>query len=176
MTDKILYTSSEVKKERKRLFDKQNGIDPILNKKIEFKDSVCDHDHDTQYCRAALHRQTNAFEGLVFNAYRRCLQWVSDESLPYILRNLANYLEQDYSDNAIHPGHIKKICSIFNTLTEKQKEAILQALQETGSNSKQRKEVFKKLVLSRKYSYEYLKELILTLKEQDAVVKSTKED
>jgi len=176
MSSKLLFTPSEVKEERKRLFKLQNEIDPILKKKIDFKDSVCDHDHNTQYCRATLHRQTNAFEGLVFNAYVRCLKWVSDETLSNILRNLADYLEKDYSNNAIHPGHIKKICTMFNSLTEKQKETILQSMHETGSNSKQRKEIFKKLVLSRLYSYEFLKESILNLKEQDATTKSTKED
>ena len=93
-----LYTQNDVKRVRDELVKKQKGIDPVL--KEPFKEVPClDHDHTTQHVRAALNRNVNAFAGLVFNAYKRCLHWLTDKPLPDILRNLATYLEQDYSNN-----------------------------------------------------------------------------
>jgi len=172
-----LYTIKDVKRVRDLLTKEQENRCAITGLEIPPKQHVLDHVHDSnQYVRGVAHRQANAALGKIENLHVRYLSYWYPGKLSDFLRQCAAYLEQDTDTRFRHPGHIKKICSIFNTLTEKQKEAILQALQETGSNSKQRKEVFKKLVLSRKYSYEHLKELILTLKEQDAVVKSTKED
>ena len=57
-----LYTPADVKRVKDRLAKEQGGIDPIL--KEPFKETqVCDHDHTTQHVRAALNRNTNAFEG-----------------------------------------------------------------------------------------------------------------
>lgn len=58
-----LYTAAEIKRQRDLMVKQQGGIDPILNE--PFKEvAVLDHDHTTQHCRAALNRNTNAFEGL----------------------------------------------------------------------------------------------------------------
>jgi hypothetical protein len=156
-----LYTATDIKRERKRLLESQQNIDPILKEVIQEKDAVCDHCHVTQHTRAALHRQTNAFEGLVFNAYKRCLEWVTDKPLSEILRNLADYVEADYSDNPYHNAWLKRVSIDFNKLKESDKDRVLIVLdQPKGSNAKQRKELFRKAVLSRKFGYEYLNLII----------------
>ncbi len=162
---KVLYTPSEVKIERKRLFDIQKGVDPILKQKLDFDESVCDHDHTTQYCRAALHRQTNVFEGLVFNAYRRCLQWVTDKQLSDILRNLADYLDTDYSCNAIHANWQKKVFVWFNKLTANQQNEVLKTLgKQVGKNPAERKKYFKQVVLDRSLGYNTIRSTIERIK------------
>ncbi len=160
---KDLYTQSEIKEEKTRLYLKQKGIDPIFQEAIALKDSVCDHDHSSQHCRAALHRQTNAFEGLVFNAYKRCLAWVTDKPLPDILRNLATYLEQDYSENALHNGWMKACKVAFNRLNAKQMDSVLTALgRSAGKNLAERKKIFASLVLDRNLGYNSIKKQIET--------------
>lgn len=91
----------EVPDLRKRLLAAQRGICPICGKSILPKDAVLDHDHETGRCRQVLHRQCNSAEGRILYWLRR--SGVTDP-LNFI-RNLANYWEADYIDNAIHPSH-----------------------------------------------------------------------
>jgi len=155
-----LYTPADVKRVRDRLAEKQGGIDPIL--KEPFKETqVCDHDHVTQHVRAALNRNTNAFEGKVYNAWVRCLKWLSDKPLPEILRNLAEYYEQDYSHNPLHPGFLKRLCIDFASLPEGDKKAVLEDLgQSQGGNSTERKKLFKTALNTKQFSFEQIKKLI----------------
>jgi hypothetical protein len=163
---KDLYTSKEIAHEKQRLLRLQNGIDPILKILISDSEAVCDHSHESQHIRAALHRQSNAFEGLVFNAYKRCIKWVCDKPLPEVLRNLADYLEKDYSHNPHHSGWIKKIQTKFNTLKEKQKDDVLTNLgYDKQPNGLARKNMFKKAILSRQFGYPELKLIIEKQKE-----------
>lgn len=163
---KSLYTTKDVKDVRDKLANLQNGIDPILGE--PFKEViVCDHDHVTQHVRAALNRNSNAFEGLVFNAYKRCLSWLTDKPLPDILEGLAHYLRQDYNENPYHNGWIKKAKTKFNALSERQKDKVLVDLgYEKGANSKQRKDIFAKVVLDRKLGYDTIREAIQSAKEE----------
>ncbi len=155
-----LYTPADVKRVKDRLVKEQNGIDPIL--KEPFKETqVCDHDHTTQHVRAALNRNSNAFEGKVFNAWVRCLKWLTDKPLPEILRNLADYYERDYSHNPLHPGFIKRLCTDFNTLSEGDKKAVLEVLGKSqGGNSTERKKLFKSALMTRQFTYEQVKQMI----------------
>lgn len=155
-----LYTTSDIKRVRELLIKKQKGIDPIL--KQPFKETVAtDHDHDTQHIRAALNRNTNAFEGLVVNAYKRCLKWLTDVPLPVILRNLADYLEADYSHMAYHTDWLKRVKKDFGKLKESDKDKVLLELGSTaGKNSIERKKNLQSALLSRKFNYEVVRDLI----------------
>lgn len=155
-----LYTPADVKRVKDRLAKEQNGIDPIL--KEPFKETqVCDHDHTTQHVRAALNRNSNAFEGKVFNAWVRCLKWLSDKPLPEILRNLAEYYEQDYSHNPLHPGFIKRLCTDYASLNEQGKREILHLMgQPQGANGAERKKLFRSAILSKKFTYQEVKQMI----------------
>lgn len=147
-----LYTAAEVAAVRKQMVDAQNGIDPIL--KEPFKEPpVLDHSHLSQHCRAALGRNTNAFEGRVLGAYKRCLKWLTDKPLPEILRNLAEYLEQDYSDNPLHPSWIKYLTTKFRALSEPEKKTVLKSMSRPeGANAKERVETFSKALKSRQFT------------------------
>lgn len=163
---KSLYTAAEIKAYKEEQIKKQNGIDPILG--IPFpKGNICqDHDHFSQHCRGALHFQSNAFEGKVINAYVRCLGWLTEVPLPVILRNLADYLEVDYTSSPYHNGFLKKLKTMFNALNAFQQNKVLEKLGVTqGSNPSKRKELFSKVILDREKGFEYIRDVIYTVKE-----------
>lgn len=86
----------------------QKGMCPLLGQKIKFDKTVIDHDHDSGFCRGAIHFQANALEGKIKKAYYRtgCHKLVN---LPDFLRNLADYLEQNKSsEKLIHPSEAPK--------------------------------------------------------------------
>ena len=87
---------------REAKLKEQNGIDPITGLQIE--NPCLDHDHVSGRCRMVLERETNAWEGKVFNAWRRYLRH-KGVPLIYALVKLAQYHTQDFSQNAIHPKH-----------------------------------------------------------------------
>lgn len=163
-----LYNPKDVKRIRDEFVKRQNGIDPIL--KERFKEvAVLDHCHSSQHVRAALNRNCNAFEGKVVNAYVRCLKWLTDKPLSEILRNLADYYEDQervMHKNPLHPAWIKRVNIEFNKLTEASKRKILKHLGcEEGANASERKRIFNKLVLSRKFTYFTLLEVLKHSKE-----------
>ena len=162
---KSLYNAKEIKEFKESQIEKQNGIDPILGTSFP-KGNICqDHDHFSQHCRGALHFQTNAWEGKCVNAYVRCLRWLTDVPLPTLLRNLATYLEQDYSENPYHNGWIKCVKTMFNALNAKQQNQVLVKLDfPEGSNPAKRKELFAKVILTREFSFAILRDVILQVK------------
>lgn len=122
---------------------------------------ACDHDHSTQHCRGALNRNSNAFEGLVTNAYTRCLKWLTNVPLPDILRNLADYLEVDYTNNPYHVGWMKRVKIDFNKLSaSKQNEVLLTLGLSDGKNLAERKQKFSEIVLDRNNGYDKIKAVI----------------
>lgn len=163
-----LYTQAELKAERERLIKEQQGIDPIT--KQPFKEVICvDHDHTSQHIRGALNRNSNAFEGLVFNAYKRCLSWLTDAPLPIVLHNLAEYLEKDYSDNPYHTTFPKKLKTEFNKLSSVQQNEVLAQLgYDKGNNPKQRKDLFAKLTLDRELGYNTIMQAIKQVSNQES--------
>lgn len=161
---KHLYTPTDVAKVRKILFDAQAGFDPILQQPIDIKGAVVDHDHTSQRVRGVLHRQTNSFEGKVQNAYDRCLKWMSDRTLSDILRSLADYYEDTdriAHTMPIHPGFLKRLSTDFNGLNEQGKKEVLHLLQQPqGNNATERRKLFRKALMTRKFTYEQVKKLI----------------
>lgn len=163
-----LYTVADIKEYREMLLSRQNGIDPITGETLLAKDAVLDHDHVSQHCRGTLHRQSNAFEGLVANAYRRCLSWSTEIPLPIVLRNLADYLEVDYSGNAYHVGWMKRCLIDFKKLTASKQRAVLEAMdKDTEGNGKVRIEKFKAALLTKGYGYATVKYLLDQAQELD---------
>ena len=77
------------------------------------------------------------------------------------LRQAADYLEKEQDTRYVHPGWLKKSQTMFNSLPEGDKKAVLEALgQSQGGNSTERKKLFKKALLTRKFSYDQVKAMI----------------
>lgn len=92
--------NSEIPAYRENQLQKQSGLDPITMQKITVP--CLDHDHVSGVCRQVLDRETNAFEGKVFNAWRRYLRY-KGVTLTEAVNGLTRYYLQDYSCNPLHP-------------------------------------------------------------------------
>lgn len=163
MQDTIdLYTPADVKKVREQLIKEQSYMCALTDEPTDSKDYHLDHAHDdTQLVRGALHKQSNMMLGKIENIYIRYLSYWYPRDISSFLREAADYLDKPQDTRWRHPGWIKKIQTKFNSLPEGSKKVVLAALgQEQGGNSKQRKELFKKAVLSRKHGFKKISELI----------------
>jgi transcription-repair coupling factor (superfamily II helicase) len=150
-----LYTVKDVQRVREFLIEEQSNIDALTELEILPKQAVLDHSHDTQYVRAVISRQANAFLGKLENNFVRYLRHWYPETLSTFLRKAANYLEKPDDQRWVHPGWIKKVTAGFNKLPEAQKDVVLLNLgYEKGKNSTERKATFKTLTLDRSLGYE----------------------
>lgn len=109
----------DIHRVKEELLEKQNykcpvsGVDLVMN-----KESVVDHQHrlfknqplgedGAGLIRGVLQYQVNAWEGKVFNAFRRLGLHKFETSLPNMLINLGIYLER-YGTDYIHPSELPK--------------------------------------------------------------------
>lgn len=158
---KHLYNPKDVREVRELLYKEQKGKDAVTNLDLEFKDSVTDHDHKTQFVRAVLHRQVNSFIGKLENNFTRMISWWYDGTLPDFLRQCADYLEKEHKQEYLHPAWLKKCQTEFNKLPEASKASVLSSLgQANGRNGKERKEAFRKALMSREHTFEEVMSLI----------------
>ncbi|QOI72266.1 putative EndoVII packaging and recombination endonuclease [Erwinia phage pEa_SNUABM_50] len=143
-----LKNSKEAAKYRADLLKSQKGLDPIIKEKV--KDPVLDHNHKgEQECRAVLDRTVNSFEGKVQNAYDRYIKHLTDTDLPTILRNLADYYEQDYSNMHIHHTALTVDVRKFKSLPSAQQCSILESFNVVPeSNTAKRSNQARKLIKS----------------------------
>jgi hypothetical protein len=98
--------------------------------------------------------------GKLENLAVRYLYWYP-HGLPAFLRACADYLEKPHDRRWRHVGWLKKAQTMFNKLTEPQKKAVLRELgQFEGSNAKERKMLFQKALLTKKFSFDTIRETI----------------
>ena len=124
--------------------------------KISLEDAVVDHDHSTGVVRGCIHRQANAWEGKVYNAWKR--YGGNNANVTYVeaLRKLADYIEGDPFD-ILHPVWVTQLCKRFGRLTKKEQEFALKALKYKTSeinaciNSKQRIKLYRNFLTKDKY-------------------------
>lgn len=150
-------TGTQVKKYRDSLLKEQKNIDPIT--KTEITDPVLDHEHfDEQRCRGVLQREVNAFEGKVYNAYIRYIKHITDESLPDVLRSLANYLERDTGALKIHHTALTVDIKRFKNLPATEQIEILSSFGiQAGKNNVERAKQIKKFIKDGSFKmHEYL--------------------
>lgn len=95
--------AKELKAYRDQLLNSQGGLDPITGMRIE--DPCLDHDHKSGRIRGVLDRRTNAWEGKVINAWRRCGLQKAGAPLSWSLIQLASYIHEDYDSRPLHPAH-----------------------------------------------------------------------
>jgi len=114
------------RKELKEWRDKNTPkVCPIFG--IEMNDAVVDHDHETGMVRGVLHRQANAWEGKVFNAWKRFGGNNAKTSYPSALRALADYIE--FSRTLyLHPVGLKQLSKRFSRLKKEEQIFSLKAL------------------------------------------------
>ena len=145
---KRLKDSEDAASYRAQMIKKQHGIDPITESKIT--DAVLDHQHfGEQKCRAVLQRTVNAWEGKVQNSFNRYVRNHTDLSLPDVLRNLADYLEGDYSANAIHHSALTEDVKVFKNLpAAEQKQLLIKLGAEPAENVKKRSSQIRKFIKS----------------------------
>ena len=156
-----LYTPADVKKVRESLYKEQEGKDALTQLELPLDKLCLDHNHSTQYVRGVLHRQINCALGKLEGVHTRYLSYWYSGSLPEFLRQAADYLERGDDERYIHPGFLKKLSSMYNTLNEAGKKDVLQCMnQQQGANATERKAIFKKALLTKKFTYEDTRNLI----------------
>lgn len=140
----------EAKKFREELLTQQKNIDPILN--IPITRPVLDHQHFPNYnCRGVLQNEVNAFEGKVFNAYRRYLKHLTKAPLVDILKSLILYLEKDNTKMPIHYTAIKDELRPFKRLSAKEQINTLKGLNiAPACTAKKRLKQMQKVILEGK--------------------------
>jgi len=122
----LYYMSqNEIKNLKEKIWLKNNKRCPILQKEIPLDKMVLDHKHKLRSetpdkelgaCRESLEFRANAMAGKIENIYKRYGFHKEDLSLPEMLRNIADYLEngsyKDTYDNKdlyyIHPNEVPK--------------------------------------------------------------------
>lgn len=127
MNRRRLKDSKDAGKYRSELLKEQKGLDPIIKKPV--KDAVLDHKHyGDQECRAVLERTVNSFEGKVQNAFNRYIKHLTDANISTVLRSLADYYEQDTTQQPIHHTALTIDVKRFKALPAKQQIEILEGL------------------------------------------------
>ena len=162
-----LYSPKDVAKVREKLYNEQGGKDALTGLPLDYEQAVTDHNHNTQYVRGVLHRQVNAALGKLEGVHTRYLSYWYSDTLPDFLRQAADYLEKEQDTRYVHPGWLKKAQTMFNSLPEGDKKAVLEALgQSQGGNSTERKKLFKKALNTKQFTFEQIKGLIQERKKQ----------
>lgn len=159
---KHLYTPKDVSEVRKKLWESQDKKDAVTGVDLEFKDSVTDHDHQTQFVRAILHRQVNSFIGKLENNFIRMIRWWYKGTLPEFLRQCADYLEKNHPREYLHPAWMKRCQTDYNKLpSEASKRSVLIRMGSVdGKNGTERKKLFRGLLMSRKFSFSEIQQIL----------------
>ena len=156
-----LYTTKDTTRVRQKLLTEQGNLDLITKLEIPNKQAVLDHDHKTQFVRGVLHRQSNAVLGKIENMHTRYLSWWYEGTLSDFLRGCADYLDREQPQNYIHPAFVKFLQVQFNKLSEPQKKKVLAHFgSDEGTNGKQRKALFQKVILRKENTMQEFLEVI----------------
>ena len=114
---------SEIKSFREKMLKAQGGQDPITG--LQITDAVLDHDHASGAIRCVLQREVNAFEGKVWNAYKRFIRPLG-ASHEDVMIALIEYWSKDYSENPTHPKHRTEKDKVIREYRKRIKRAKLQ--------------------------------------------------
>ena len=89
------------------------------------------------------------------------MAWWYNGSLSDFLRQCASYLEQPIDRRFRHDQWLKKSGILFNKLSEGQKKEVLHLLgQPQGNNATERRKLFRKALMTRKFTYDQVKAMI----------------
>lgn len=85
-----------------------------------------DHDHDTGHCRHLLCAVCNGQEGKILGRVMIAVKNSGmDITAPDFLRKLADYWDEDYSDQPIHESHMRDQLKRYKRLNAKQQNKLL---------------------------------------------------
>jgi hypothetical protein len=166
MKQSELYNQKDTGAVREYLLVEQDGKCALTGLPLEKTKAVLDHAHDdTHFVRGVLHRSVNSCLGVVENAWKRHMKWWYNGTLPDFLRKVADYLDKEPDMRYIHPGWLKACGTRFNSLSEGQKKEVLKSLaRPEGVNAKERKEIFRKALLSRQFTLTQIEYIIQQVK------------
>lgn len=123
---------------------------------IPLDDVVVDHDHSTGLVRGCIHRQANAWEGKVFNAWKRYGGNNANVKYSNALRNLADYIDRE-SSGILHPKGVTDLCKRFSRLSKENQLFSLKLLgyknKEINAciNSRERVKLYRQFLTQNKY-------------------------
>lgn len=164
----IQLKHSELPVLKKKMYDEQNGICPILGIKLPLEKFVIDHKHgakgkeigeDGCSCiRGAISAQSNSWEGKVTNNFIRYGLHNLGVNISFALRNLADYLE-NAKTNFIHPTEkpkipkITKLCynALVKEIKKKNRKEKIPEYPRSGKLTKKLSELFDKYKIEVKY-------------------------
>lgn len=115
-----LKTGKTYKDAKVSLYKLQGGLCPLCNKPlVSVESSHLDHDHaltgaNAGKVRGLLHSGCNRCEGKFGSWFKRFGMEGGGVDFPTFLRNLATYLENDYSNNDFHPQYVTDMAAWFN--------------------------------------------------------------
>ena len=137
-------THKELKELRYRQFHIQRQVCPILKQRIKFENSCFDHKHKLKsepigedgkgLLRGVIHFQANVMEGKIAKLYKRYGLHKLSISLPTLLRNIADYIENPpMKPEYVHPNErpkpkklgkrdYNKICKYYFQMYPKRKK------------------------------------------------------
>lgn len=124
--------------------------------KIALTDVVVDHDHATGMVRGCLHRQANAWEGKVYNAWKRYGGNNAKVTYTEALRNLADYIDTASTD-FLHPTGVSQLCKRFSRCSREEQIFSLKLFKYTKEqinackNVKDRVKLYRKFLTQNKY-------------------------
>lgn len=97
---------SEVRPLRDKMLHDNKGICPLCGEKIKGQDAALDHDHKSGHCRNTIHKDCNILLGKIENYINRYGKRFRDgRTLEKFMSNVAQYMQEDYSENHLHPTH-----------------------------------------------------------------------
>lgn len=166
---KDLYTTKDTAEVRILLTKEQDNKDALTGLDIPPKQHCLDHCHDSeQFVRGVLHRQSNACLGKIENLYVRYLSYWYPNNLQTFLRATADYLDKEPDKRFRHPGWIKKVKVLFNKLSAKEQNIVLESLAgKSETNPSRRKESFAKLCLDRSIGFDLIMKSLKEVKTND---------
>lgn len=157
-----LYNPKDKAEVRDLLLKEQNNKCAITGLPLDKTQAVLDHAHDDEmFVRGVTSRAANSAIGVIENAWKRYLQWWYSGSLSDFLRHCAVYLERPVDKRFRHDHWLKKSLILFNKLPEGAKKEVLHLMgRPQGGNANERKKLFKSALMTRKFTYEQVKQMI----------------
>jgi len=155
-----LFTSKDIADIRSLLTKEQNGASAMTG--LPLTNAVCDHLHDDeQLVRAVINSKENIALGRIEGLYARYVGYWYEGTYPEFLRLIADYIERGVDRRYRHNGWLAKVTTKFCALKESSKDSVLIELGSTcGKNALERKKNFSKAMMTRKFSYNQIMDLI----------------